>query len=92
VSGAVTGSGVGRPGAQVEWSVAGRIVRLGAHPALRGHHGVDRLLGNGPVGPIAVTVILGISCFLLWRANMASKVSPDDVLTTRTPTFEAVRA
>src|SRR6201999_1394372 len=26
VSGAVTGSGVGRPGAQVDWAVAGRIV------------------------------------------------------------------
>src|SRR4051794_7651525 len=98
VSGAVAGSGVGRPGAQVDWSVAGRIVTgwvltppaAGITAAIV--YGVTRLFGNGAIGPIAVTVILAISRFFLWRANVASKVDPDDVLTTPSPAFEAVRA
>jgi PiT family inorganic phosphate transporter len=88
VSGAVTGSGVGRPGAQVDWAVAGRIVSgwvltlpaAGAAAAVV--YGVTRLLGNGAVGPIAVTLILAIACFFLWHANNASKskVEPDSVV------------
>jgi PiT family inorganic phosphate transporter len=95
VSGAVTGSGVGRPGAQVDWSVAARIVlgwlltlpAAGLTAAVV--YWITDLLGNGAVGPIAVTVILAIACFALWRANLASKVDPDDIIQTPTSTTPA---
>src|SRR3954467_6318564 len=92
VSGAVTGSGVGRPGAQVDWNVARRIVAgwvltlpaAGLTAAVA--FWVTELLGDGAVGPIAVTAILAVSCFLLWRANRDSQVDPDDVvMPTDTP-------
>ena len=99
VSGAVTGSGVGRPGAAVDWAIAGRIVTgwvltlpsAGATAAVV--YGVTRLFGNGAVGPIAVTLILAIVCFFLWRANNASKsrVEPDQVVEPGS-VFETVAA
>ncbi len=79
VSGAVTGSGVGRPGAQVDWGVAARIVTgwLLTLPAAGLTAAVvfwiTDLLGDGAVGPIAVTAILAVGCFFLWRANKASQ-------------------
>jgi PiT family inorganic phosphate transporter len=96
VSGAVTGSGVGRPGAQVDWAVARRIVTgwLLTLPAAGLTAAVafwitDIFGDDSAVGPIAVTVILAIACFWLWRMNNASKVSPDDIIqkptTTTTP-------
>jgi PiT family inorganic phosphate transporter len=96
VSGAVIGSGVGRPGAQVDWSVAGRIVSgwvltlpaAGASAAVV--YGVTRLLGTGAVGPIAVSVILAICGFFLWRANEASKVEPDELVTPM-PSLETAK-
>jgi PiT family inorganic phosphate transporter len=86
VSGAVTGSGVGRPAARVDWAVAGRIVTgwvltlpaAGATGAIV--FGVTDVLGSGAVGPIAVTIILGICCFFLWRANNAQKVEPEETV------------
>src|SRR4051812_31807324 len=87
VSGAVTGSGVGRPGALVDWSVARRIVTgwvltIPAAGVTAGvAYGVTRIFGDGAVGPICVTVILAISCFALWRANKASNVTPDEIVT-----------
>src|SRR5262245_26409616 len=54
VSGAVTGSGVGRPGAAVNWSVAGRIVigwllTLPAAAATAGvMYAIINVLGDGP--------------------------------------------
>jgi PiT family inorganic phosphate transporter len=88
VSGAVTGSGVGRPGAQVDWSIAGRIVTgwLLTLPAAGVTAAVafwitDVFGHDSAVGPIAVTVALAIACFALWRANKASQVKPDDVIT-----------
>jgi PiT family inorganic phosphate transporter len=99
VSGAVTGSGVGRPGAAVDWAIAGRIVTgwvltlpsAGATAAVV--YGVTQLFGNGAVGPIAVTLILAIVCFFLWRANHASKsrVEPDQVVEPGS-VFETVAA
>jgi inorganic phosphate transporter, PiT family len=99
VSGAVTGSGVGRPAAQVNWGVAGRIV-IGwlltlpaAGTTAAAVYGVTRLLGKGAVGPIAVTVILAIAGYFLWRANEASKVQPDEVVTEAPPaSLEPVQA
>jgi inorganic phosphate transporter, PiT family len=93
VSGAVTGSGVGRPGASVDWSVARRIVTgwlltlpaAGLTAAVA--FWVTDLFGEGSaIGPIAVTIALAIACFFLWRANNASKVEPDDVI--QQPRFE----
>src|SRR6201991_1740423 len=88
VSGAVTGSGVGRPGAQVDWGVAGRIVTgwLLTLPAAAATAAVafwvtDIFGKDSAVGPAAVTLILAIACFFLWRANKASKVDPEDVVT-----------
>jgi PiT family inorganic phosphate transporter len=98
VSGAVTGSGVGRPGAQVDWAIAGRIVTgwaltlpaAGAMAAVV--YGVTRLFGaSSAVGPIAITVILLIVAFFLWRANNASKVEPHEVVVTPSA-FEPVAA
>jgi PiT family inorganic phosphate transporter len=85
VSGAVTGSGVGRPGAQVDWSVARRIVTgwvltlpaAGVTAAVV--FWITDVLGDGAVGPITVTAILAVSCFFLWRANNASRVDPESV-------------
>src|SRR3954462_9731359 len=78
VSGAVTGSGVGRPGAQVDWSVARRIVTgwvltIPAAGVTAGvAYGVTRIFGDSWAGPAAITVIFAICCYFLWRANRAS--------------------
>jgi PiT family inorganic phosphate transporter len=92
VSGAVTGSGVGRPGAAVNWSVAGRIVAgwlltlpAAAATAAVAYAIVD-LFGNGAVGPIVVAVALAIGCFFLWRANRATNVEPEETISEH-PTF-----
>jgi inorganic phosphate transporter, PiT family len=90
VSGAVAGSGVGRPGASVDWAIAGRIATgwvltlpaAGATAAIV--YGVTDLFGkNSAVGPIAVSLILAIACFFLWRANLASKVQPEETITSQ---------
>jgi PiT family inorganic phosphate transporter len=93
VSGAVTGSGVGRPGASVDWAVARRIVTgwvltlPAAGVTAAAAYGVTQLFGNGAVGPIAVTIILAIACFFLWRANKASQVQPEEIVDEH-PVFE----
>jgi PiT family inorganic phosphate transporter len=98
VSGAVTGSGVGRPGAQVDWAIAGRIVTgwvltlPAAALTAAIVYGVTDLLGNGAVGPIAMTAILGIVCYFLWRANRAAPVAPEEVVISAPGTIEPVRA
>jgi PiT family inorganic phosphate transporter len=86
VSGAVTGSGVGRPGASVDWSVAGRIVTgwvltlpAAGLTAAVAFWVTDIFGDDSAVGPIAVTIALAIACFYLWRANKASKIDPDSV-------------
>ena len=93
VSGAVTGSGVGRPGASVDWSVARRIVTgwvltlpaAGITAAVA--FWVTDIFGeDSAIGPIVVTIALAIACFYLWRANNASKVQPDDIV--QAPRFE----
>src|SRR3954452_487903 len=83
VSGAVTGSGVGRPGAQVDWAIARRIVTgwvltlpsAGLPPAIVFE--ITDIFGpESAIVTAAVTVILEIACFFLWRANKASQVEP----------------
>jgi len=86
VSGAVAGSGVGRPGAAVDWAIARRIVTgwvltlpaAGVTAAIV--YEITDLLGDGWVGPAAVTIILAIVCFFLWRANNAAKVEPEEIV------------
>jgi PiT family inorganic phosphate transporter len=92
VSGAVTGSGVGRPGAQVNWAVARRIVygwllTLPAAAAVGAvMFEVIDLLGGGVVGVAAVAAIAVIAAFALWRANKAAAVQPDETI-SENPTF-----
>jgi hypothetical protein len=92
VSGAVTGSGVGRPGARVNWVVARRIVygwlfTLPAAAAVGGLvYGVIDLLGGGVVGVIAIAVIGVICAFSLWRANKAKAVDPEETI-SENPAF-----
>ncbi len=100
VSGAVTGSGVGRPGAQVDWAIARRIVAgwvltlpsAGLTAAIVFE--ITDIFGtDSAVGPAAVTVILAIACFFLWRANKASQVEPEEVVISEpepAPTLEPV--
>jgi inorganic phosphate transporter, PiT family len=92
VSGAVTGSGVGRPGAQVNWAVARRIVygwllTLPAAAAVGAlMFEVIDLLGGGVVGVAAVSAIAVIAAFSLWRANKATGVHPDETI-SENPAF-----
>jgi PiT family inorganic phosphate transporter len=92
VSGAVTGSGVGRPGARVNWAIARRIVygwllTLPAAAAVGGlvYGGID-ILGGGVVGVAAVAAIAAICAFFLWRANKAKAVEPEETI-SENPTF-----
>jgi PiT family inorganic phosphate transporter len=96
VSGAVTGSGVGRPGAAVNWGVAGRIVIgwLLTLPAAAATAAVVYLVievfgEDSAVGPIVVGVALVIGCFFLWRANRAQQVEPEETISEH-PTFGPV--
>jgi inorganic phosphate transporter, PiT family len=86
VSGAVAGSGVGRPGAIVNWLVARNIVigwllTLPAAAAVGAvAYGIVDALGGSAAGVIVVTVLLAIGCLLLWRANRAQPVEPDEAV------------
>jgi inorganic phosphate transporter, PiT family len=92
VSGAVCGSGVGRPGAQVNWKVARNIVAgwLLTLPAAAATSAlvfaVIELLGGGAFGAIVACVILAIGCFLLWQANRRSPMDPSETI-SETPVF-----
>jgi PiT family inorganic phosphate transporter len=97
VSGAVTGSGVGRPGAAVDWAIARRIVTgwvltlpaAGLTAAIVFE--ITDLFGtDSAVGPAAVTIILAIVCFFLWRANRAAKVEPEEVVAPVEPPTPAL--
>ncbi|HEX4344536.1 MAG TPA: anion permease [Solirubrobacteraceae bacterium] len=92
VSGAVSGSGVGRPGAQVNWAVARRIVygwlfTLPAAAAVGAlAYGIIDLLGGGVVGVAAMAAIGVICAFSLWRANKAKAVEPEETI-SENPAF-----
>jgi PiT family inorganic phosphate transporter len=92
VSGAVCGSGVGRPGAQVNWKVARNIVAgwLLTLPAAAATSAlvfaIIELLGGGAFGAIVAMVLLAIGCFFLWRANKRSSVKPDETI-SENPVF-----
>jgi inorganic phosphate transporter, PiT family len=92
VSGAVCGSGVGRPGAQVNWKVARNIVAgwLLTLPAAAATSAlvfaVIELLGGGAFGAIVACVLLAIGCFLLWQANRRSPSDPAETISAN-PVF-----
>jgi inorganic phosphate transporter, PiT family len=92
VSGAVTGSGVGRPGAAVNWSVAGRIVigwllTLPAAACTAGLvYAIINALGDGAFGAIVVSAILAVACLKLWQANRRQAVPPEETISEH-PTF-----
>ena len=92
VSGAVAGSGVGRPGAVVNWLVARNIVvgwlfTLPAAAAVAAAvYGVIDLLGGGVGGTIVVSVAMVAGAFLLWRANRARAVEPEETV-SENPAF-----
>ena len=89
VSGAVTGSGVGRPGAKVHWVVARRIVygwlfTLPAAAAVGGLvFGIIDVLGGGVVG---VSAVAAIAAYSLWKANRAQAVEPHKTI-SENPAF-----
>ncbi|MCP9274202.1 inorganic phosphate transporter [Mycolicibacterium arenosum] len=88
-TGSILGSGVGKPGAQVRWAVAGRmaaawLITLPA-AALVGalsfwlSHGVEALTGSGLAGDGLIFVILvGLSGYMYWRAQQ-QKVDHNNV-------------
>ncbi|MFT3865516.1 MAG: inorganic phosphate transporter [Solirubrobacterales bacterium] len=92
VSGAVCGSGVGRPGAQVNWRVARNIVAgwLLTLPAAAATSAlvfaVIELLGGSAFGAIVAVGILAVGCFLLWRANRRHSVDPEETI-SENPVF-----
>ena len=92
VSGAVAGSGVGRPGAVVDWLVARKIVSgwlltLPSAAAVSAVvYAVIQVFGGGVVGAIVVSVAMGIAAFLLWRANRAQPVDPAETVSQQ-PAF-----
>jgi PiT family inorganic phosphate transporter len=92
VSGAVAGSGVGRPGAVVNWLIARNIVvgwllTLPAAAAVAaGVYGLIALLGGGAFGTIVVGAVAIAGAVLLWRANRQQAVAPEETI-SENPAF-----
>jgi PiT family inorganic phosphate transporter len=92
VSGAVAGSGVGRPGAVVNWLVARNIVvgwlfTLPAAAAVAAAvYGVIELFGGGVAGVIVVSIAMVAAGFALWSANRTRAVEPAETI-SENPTF-----
>jgi PiT family inorganic phosphate transporter len=92
VSGAVCGSGVGRPGAQVNWGVirnivAGWLLTLPAAAATSAVvFAIIELLGGGAFGAIVAVVLLAIGCVMLFIANRRSAVDPEETI-SENPVF-----
>ena len=95
VSGAAAGFGVGRPGATVNWRVARKIVAgwlltLPSAAAVSAVvYAIIELLGGGVGGVIVVSVAMVMASFLLWRANRADPVEPDEAV-SQDPAFGTV--
>jgi PiT family inorganic phosphate transporter len=103
VSGAVAGSGVGRPGAVVNWLIARNIVIgwLLTLPAAAGvgalSYAVVDVLGGSAFGVIVVSVAMVVGAFLLWRANRAKPIEPEETISEhpafgQAPAPEAIAA
>jgi inorganic phosphate transporter, PiT family len=98
VSGAVAGSGVGRPGAVVNWLVARNIVvgwllTLPAAAAVAaGVYGLIELFGGGAFGTVVVGAAAIAGALLLWRANRAQAVAPEETVSENPAFGPAARA
>ena len=88
-SGSILGSGLGRKGAEVRWSVAGRMVVawlitlpaaaiVGALTWLIGH-GLNALTGNQFIVEMTVFALLVIFCFLMWRHSQKDNIDASNV-------------
>ena len=88
-SGSILGSGLGRKGAEVRWSVAGRMVVawlitlpaaaiVGALTWLIGH-GLNALTGTQFIGEMTVFALLIIFCFLMWRHSQKDNIDASNV-------------
>lgn len=88
-SGSILGSGLGRKGAEVRWSVAGRMVVawlitlpaaaiVGALTWLIGH-GLNALTGTQFVGEMTVFALLVIFCFLMWRHSQKDNIDASNM-------------
>ena len=88
-SGSILGSGLGRKGAEVRWSVAGRMVVawlitlpaaaiVGALTWLIGH-GLNALNGTQFIGEMTVFALLVIFCFLMWRHSQKDNIDASNV-------------
>lgn len=88
-SGSILGSGLGRKGAEVRWSVAGRMVVawlitlpaaaiVGALTWLIGH-GLNALTGTQFIGEMTVFALLAVFCFLMWRHSQKDNIDASNV-------------
>ena len=88
-SGSILGSGLGRKGAEVRWSVAGRMVVawlitlpaaaiVGALTWLIGT-GMNKLTGTKFVGEMTVFALLVIFCFWMWRHSQKDNIDASNV-------------
>lgn len=88
-SGSILGSGLGRKGAEVRWSVAGRMVVawlitlpaaaiVGALTWLIGH-GLNALTGTQFIGEMTVFALLVIFCFWMWRHSQKDNIDASNV-------------
>lgn len=88
-SGSILGSGLGRKGAEVRWSVAGRMVVawlitlpaaaiVGALTWLIGH-GLNALTGTQFIGEMTVFALLVIFCFLMWHHSQKDNIDASNV-------------
>ena len=88
-SGSILGSGLGRKGAEVRWSVAGRMVVawlitlpaaaiVGALTWLIGT-GMNKLTGTQFVGEMTVFALLVIFCFWMWRHSQEDNIDASNV-------------
>ena len=88
-SGSILGSGLGRKGAEVRWSVAGRMVvawlitlpaaaAVGAITWLIGT-GMNKLTGTQFVGEMTVFALLVIFCFWMWRHSQKDNIDASNV-------------
>lgn len=84
-TGSILGSGVGRPGAEVRWSVAARMVTawlitlpmagaVGALTWLAGH-----LLGGGVAAAALMVIVLLTATGLMWRHSLRAPVDHTNV-------------
>ena len=83
-TGSILGSGVGRPGAQVRWGVAGRmgVAWLVTLPAAAVMGAVAWLIASsvgGATGMLVVFAILVAGCFVMWLRSRKAPVNPDNV-------------